>query len=919
MGTRRIIEIAGDVTIDWNLARTKRAESGGWVWHAGDRSCASSQAGGAAMLAEVVGAVAKGVEGWAAVGVRAGGRTLRPGDPRYHHSFALWSLHERDRDKPGAAAKVWRVETFLGLDRARGAPAEPPDGDPNEASILVLDDADLGFRDRPRSWPNVLQGRPKRGSPRWIVLKMARPVAAGPLWSHLVDHYADRLIVVMTVNDLRLTEVQVSRELSWERTAQDLAWELVHNPNVNALAHCKHVLVSFDGAGAFLMSARTAAEQRQVKETTDPAERQDPGTHRFRLFFDPEHIEATWKAAYPGGVVGYTTCLTAAVCAELMRDPETPRLERGIQSGLHALRSLHQLGYAQRGTGRGATLSFPDFVDGETVVPEHLELAFPTTRIAAEIAAAKPGFSAAEVRDPACVEPGSGIVRRDRGKEYWTLLGRTYAWQLYPVARDIVRWGPAATLHDTPLGQMGRLLTVDRREIESFRSIRALIAEYLRQSPSKRPLSIAVFGAPGAGKSFAVHESAKALLGRTVKKLDFNLSQFKEPRELQGAFHRVRDTVLQGSIPLVFWDEFDTSLGGQQLGWLRHFLAPMQDGHFLEGETLHPIGRAIFVFAGGTAFSMAEFTSQRASMFKAAKGPDFASRLKGHIDIAGPNPNPDPESDPHYILRRAILLRHMLEDAAPQLFADGRGGGELNIDVGVLRAFLEAECYRHGARSMESLLGMSLLAGRTRFERSSLPTTAQLNLHVDSANFLERLGYDVFDDDTLERMARRHHAFYCAEATPAAIAARPYLGMAYDDLPEDIKESNREAVRDIPRKLAAAGYIAIRAQAGASAKDFPGPEIERQAEMEHDRWMRSKIAAGWQFGVPRDNQAKRHNWLLPWDAASEEELLTRFTEKEVKAMGHTALPDEAKAIDRLLIRAIPGILWEAGLTVELRG
>lgn len=40
----------------------------------------------------------------------------------------------------------------------------------------------------------------------------------------------------MTVNDLRGTEVQISRELSWERTAQDLAWELVHNPRVNGLS-----------------------------------------------------------------------------------------------------------------------------------------------------------------------------------------------------------------------------------------------------------------------------------------------------------------------------------------------------------------------------------------------------------------------------------------------------------------------------------------------------------------------------------------------------------------------------------------------------------------------------------------------------------------------------------------------------------
>jgi len=54
---------------------------------------------------------------------------------------------------------------------------------------------------------------------------MSRPVAQGDLWDHLSAQHAEKLVAVMTVNDLRLTEVQISRELSWERTAQDLAWE----------------------------------------------------------------------------------------------------------------------------------------------------------------------------------------------------------------------------------------------------------------------------------------------------------------------------------------------------------------------------------------------------------------------------------------------------------------------------------------------------------------------------------------------------------------------------------------------------------------------------------------------------------------------------------------------------------------------
>ncbi len=56
--------------------------------------------------------------------------------------------------------------------------------------------------------------------------------------------------------------------------------------------------------------------------------------------------------------------------------------------------------------------------------------------------------------------------------------------------------------------------------------------------------------------------------------LEFNLSQFSGPEEIIDALHRVRDVVLSGKIPLVFWDEFDSRLKDQDLGWLRFFLSP---------------------------------------------------------------------------------------------------------------------------------------------------------------------------------------------------------------------------------------------------------------------------------------------------------------------------------------------------------
>jgi len=508
----RTILVAGDLTIDWNIASTRSSESRSLAWTAEDSTRAYWQRGGAALLSDLIEAVANqlrksGQTMYEVCQMAAPRDPVHPGDDRYHHSYAMWSLFKSGaRQSLDAANPVWRVEEFLGLDRSRAAePSAVADSrkaanDSLETSLVVLDDADLGFRDHPERWPNAITRKDAR--PQWILLKMARPMAQGALWDHLHKNCADRLIVVMTVNDLRLTEVQISRELSWERTAQDVAWELVHNPRVNALSRCAHVVISFDTAGAVLLSR-------------SPAENQGPSgraASNCRLFFDPTVIEGMWGQQHPGGMIGYTSCLAAGVVRQLMLSPDQPNLEQGIQSGLAAVRTLHLEGYGVRGTR----------------APE-ARLAFPTELIAAELAKDRASFAVAEVQDPVRFLTQPAEVEKAREPGFWTILEDRYTGALDQVAQQIALDGADAVLRDVPLGQFGALLTVDRREIESFRSIRALVSEYCRQPRQRHPLSIAVFGAPGSGKSFGITEVASSLLPGQIKPLEFNLSQFSDP------------------------------------------------------------------------------------------------------------------------------------------------------------------------------------------------------------------------------------------------------------------------------------------------------------------------------------------------------------------------------------------------------
>lgn len=897
------IVVTGDVTMDWNIARIRRGDHIRSSWNADDVTRACWQRGGAALLADLIQAIAHQLQpnegaGFSVLQTSAPVKPVLPSDDRYHHSYALWWAFDYET-KPGAQ-RVWRVAEFMGLDRSPNEAAvadwKKVKDDVAQAAIVILDDADLGFRNSPALWPKaILSERP------WIILKMARPIAEGDLWQHLQKNHAERLIVVMAIDDLRLSEVQISRGLSWERTAQDVIWELVHNPRVNGLSRCAHVVISFDTAGAISLSRprKTNAKQRRMRPS--PA----------RLYFDSTIIEGMQQGR---AVIGYTSCLTAAIATRVMLNSESPDIGEGVRRGLAAMRKLHREGY-----GKPAELT------------SNSGPAFPLKNIATDLAATKPvgpsAFADVEVRDPMdFIDGETAPGNRTAASGFWTILGDRYTRSLPGVAEQIALDGPEGALEGVPLGQFGRLLTVDRREIESFRSIRSLVREYASAERPSRPLNIAVFGAPGSGKSFGVSEVAQSLLEKDeIKKLTFNLSQFSGPDQLHDALHQVRDVGLSGKMPLVFWDEFDASLN-QDLGWLAHFLAPMQDGTFQQGQITHAIGRAIFVFAGGTEETMEKFDRGSSDeSFRKAKGPDFVSRLKGYVNILGSNPREGKhESDPYYIIRRAILLRSILQRDARHLFTRIDSRERLNIDSGVLRALLRTGNYKHGVRSIESVIAMSELSGSQRFKRSCLPAGPQLDLHVHALEFQSLVQRIELEGELLERLAEAAHETFCDGLRARGYRHRNETNdrkkthrflLPYSQLPEEEKEQNRGNVRDIPAKLASVGYLMVPARSNEPPFNFPGRDLETLAEAEHDRWMKEKIRTGYRWGARTDPERKLHKDLLPWRKLTSEEKAARYTPTEAAALGRTLLPKKEKDKDRDLVRGIPRILARAGFTI----
>lgn len=301
---------------------------------------------------------------------------------------------------------------------------------------------------------------------------------------------------------------------------------------------------------------------------------------------------------------------------------------------------------------------------------------------------------------------------------------------------------------NVPIMKFNQLIVAERDEIEGIRSISNILKIYLREKTYGQPISIAVFGPPGSGKSFAVKEIANVIDPKheLLTTIEYNVAQFRGPEDLAGALTKVGGEAHQ-KIPLVFFDEFDCACNDKPLGWLKYFLAPMQDGKFYAKETIG-IGRAIFVFAGGIHSTFEKFDPRiavpdeelgltiteehkaRVRLFREQKGPDFISRLRGHINVLPINAE---SGRTKHFIRRSIQLRSILERR--QHLTRHKVAA---VDESVIYALLTVDRYRHGVRSMEAVIQMCTRI-QDRIEIASLPSRAQLNMHVDADEFLVRV------------------------------------------------------------------------------------------------------------------------------------------------------------------------------------
>lgn len=150
------------------------------------------------------------------------------------------------------------------------------------------------------------------------------------------------------------------------------------------------------------------------------------------------------------------------------------------------------------------------------------------------------------------------------------------------------------------------------------------------------------------------------------------------------------------------------------------------------------------------------------------------------------------------------------------------------------------------------------------------------------------------NSDSRETLAQTIHSDYLRMRHEKPQEMDPALA-SWDDLTDELKESNRLQADHIPIKLEVLGYRIEPVRGKQRQKlNLTPREIETLAEREHARWVIERLRGRWQYGAKKNADKKVSPYLVGW----------------------ADLPEDIKEYDRQTVRKIPEYLQKAGLEIH---
>jgi len=184
------------------------------------------------------------------------------------------------------------------------------------------------------------------------------------------------------------------------------------------------------------------------------------------------------------------------------------------------------------------------------------------------------------------------------------------------------------------------------------------------------------------------------------------------------------------------------------------------------------------------------------------------------------------------------------------------------------------------------------LAGLLHAEKDTRDSFA----HMHAFGLLDRTCTpDLIIGCTYEILARAIHDDYVhyEKQKGTTIESNPSMA-SWEELPENLKESNRSQAEHICVKLKAiACDIGLTSDWDVQPFTFSPDEVELMAQMEHERYIDERLRTGWRYGPIKDLPNKTNPTLVSWNELSEEE----------------------KDKDRNNVRGLPSFLANAGFHV----
>jgi hypothetical protein len=148
--------------------------------------------------------------------------------------------------------------------------------------------------------------------------------------------------------------------------------------------------------------------------------------------------------------------------------------------------------------------------------------------------------------------------------------------------------------------------------------------------------------------------------------------------------------------------------------------------------------------------------------------------------------------------------------------------------------------------------------------------------------------------NTRETIARAIHKAYWDEQIRREPSVNSSL-VAWNELPNNLRESNRQQADHILEKLHQIGCTLEKVKdRKVSLFKFADSEIETMAEMEHGRWVVERLQDGWTWAEEKNVIKKTNPYIVSW----------------------LKLSDKVKEWDRETVRKIPEFL--AAVSMEIR-